>query len=109
MQGSTGAPPSAGQQQKDKAALAGDEDAKVNGHVEDRPSGLAAKGATAAERAPTPGVPLLPPDAGQTASSMRNGWMLVSRCAAPPALHGCRTLYAANRWCLPRRGVALHA
>ena len=59
VQGKTGAPPTAAEQQRDKDKLA--DDGQTNGHVDAQPTGLAAKGVTAAERAPTPGVPLLPP------------------------------------------------
>lgn len=61
VQGKAGAPPSAEEQQQDKDNIAGD-GKKTSGYAAmEQPTGLAAKGATAAERAPTPGVPLLPP------------------------------------------------
>ena len=104
VQGSTGAPPTAAEQQKDKAKLAGDDEATANGHVEAQPmEGLAAKGATAAERAPTPGVPLLPPTPADRVIDA--SWVvMVSRPAShapllPEAVRSALLL-------LPRRGFA---
>jgi hypothetical protein len=107
VQGQTGAPPTAGEQQKDKAKLAGDDDAKANGHVETQPvEGLAAKGATAAERAPTPGVPLLPPTPADRVIDA--SWVVMVRLPRHPHLT-TRSLPEAVRSALlllSRRGVA---
>ena len=77
VQGQAGAPPSAEEQQQDKDNIAGD-GKKTSGYAAmEQPTGLAAKGATAAERAPTPGVPLLPPT---PATHVIDGsWVIVVR------------------------------
>ena len=79
VQGKAGAPPSAEEQARDKDNIAGDGKTTANGHVDEQPTGLAAKGATAAERAPTPGVPLLPPT--PASHVIDASWVvLVGRC-----------------------------
>jgi len=90
VQGQAGAPPSAEEQQQDKDNIAGD-GKKTSGYAAmEQPTGLAAKGATAAERAPTPGVPLLPPT---PATHVIDGsWVVVVRhpsaCTGRPSVLG---------------------
>ena len=105
VQGQTGAPPSAEEQQRDKDDIAGD--GKTNGYVDTGPTGLAAKGVTAAERAPTPGVPLLPPT--PASHVIDASWIVLVGCCrstAPPRWKHQLVPYVAGDHTLGRHRIS---